>query len=251
MQPILIATPTYNESGNIGRLVTELLALGLPADIVVIDDGSTDGTGDIVTGMAAEHKDVALIQRGAKLGVGSAHLHALKHGKDAGYQTVVTLDADFSHQPADIPRLLAALPNNAVVLGTRFSEAGSLSEWSPLRKAITHLGHFLTRLLLAIPYDASGGLRAYAMRSIPRPLLDSITAQDYEFFFESITALHEEGLKIAEVPIRLPARTYGHSKMQLRHAFKGLMRLFTLSVRLAGQRAKRREAAAQRSSING
>jgi dolichol-phosphate mannosyltransferase len=251
MQPILIATPTYNESGNIGRLLDELLALGLDADIMVIDDGSTDGTADIVTGFAARHANVALLQRGSKLGVGSAHLRALLNAKDNGYQTLVTLDADFSHQPADIPRLLAAMPGHAVVLGTRFADAGSLSEWSAFRKAITHLGHALTQLLLAIPYDASGGLRVYAMRSLSRPLLTSITAQDYEFFFESITAIHEEGLRIGEVPIRLPARTYGHSKMQLRHAFKGLMRLFALSAKLAGQRARRREAAAQRSSING
>lgn len=252
MQPILIVTPTYNEAGNVGRLLSELLALGLPADIAVVDDGSTDGTGDVVSSVAAVHPNVRLIQRGSKQGVGSAHLLALRTAKEQGYQTLVTLDADFSHQPNDIPRLLAQSSGHAVVLGTRFASKDSLSEWSPLRKFVTHLGHFLTRVLLGIPYDASGGLRVYQMRLLSPALLAQIQSRDYDFFFESISLFHEAGLSIGEVSIRLPARTYGHSKMQLRHAFRGLMRLFALSAKLAGQRrARRRGNSLKRSSING
>jgi len=245
---ILIATPTYNEAGNIAALLRQLAALGLAADYLVVDDGSTDGTPDIVLRLAAEIPQLKLMQRGSKQGVGSAHIDALKYAKSNGYRKLVTLDADFSHQPTDVPRLLAASSDFQVVLGTRFSDPRSLEEWSPLRKAITHFGHFLTRVLLHIPYDASGGLRVYDLRAISMSLIQSIRGTDYEFFFESITLFDMAGLRIGEVPIKLPARAYGHSKMQVGHAVKGLQRLIVLASNLSLAR-KRARAAMQTETV--
>jgi dolichol-phosphate mannosyltransferase len=129
-----------------------------------------------------------------------------------------------------------------VVLGTRFSDPRSLDEWSPVRKAITHLGHFLTRMLLHIPYDASGGLRVYDLRSISMKLIESIRGTDYEFFFESVTLFDLAGLRIGEVPIKLPARAYGHSKMRIGHAVKGLRQLIVLASNLSLARRRARAA---------
>jgi dolichol-phosphate mannosyltransferase len=231
----LICLPTLNEAGNIGTMLHAILGLGLDADIVIIDDGSTDGTDRIVEETGRAHPQVSLMQRGSRQGIGSAHITALKLAKQRGYRRLVTMDADFSHSPADIPRFLAASETSDIVIGTRFSRPESLREWNLMRKAITHFGHFLTRLLLSLPYDASGGFRVYRLGRIPQELIDQLNSRNYEFFFESLTLMHRRGLSIVEVPIDLPARTYGESKMQLRHMFGGLYRLMRLAWRLRWQ----------------
>ena len=235
---ILLCLPTLNEAGNIQAMLDQILELRLDADIVVIDDGSSDGTDKIVEELAAKNPQVRLVERGSRLGVGSAHIDALRLGKKGGYQFLVTMDADFSHRPSDIPRFLEAAETSNVVVGTRFSRADSLKEWDLLRKCITHLAHFLTKTLLTLPYDASGGFRVYQLSMISPDLIDSIESRNYEFFFESLTRMHRRGLSIAEVPIDLPARTYGESKMKLRHVFGGFVRLIQLAWRLRFSGAK-------------
>jgi dolichol-phosphate mannosyltransferase len=235
---ILIFLPTLNESGNIGSMLHEIMELGIGADILIIDDGSTDGTDKIVEKVASEHPAVSLLQRGGRLGVGSAHTQALRLAKQRGYEQLVTMDADFSHRPLDIPRFLETARASDIVIGTRFARDDSLKEWNHFRKALTHLGHFLTKRLLSLPYDASGGFRVYRLDRIPQDLVDRLESRNYEFFFESLTLMHRRGLSIAEVPIDLPARTYGQSKMQIKHMFGGLYRLIALSYRLNVTRLK-------------
>lgn len=238
----LIFLPTLNEAGNIQSMISQIIGLNLDADIVIIDDGSTDGTDKLVEKLAVEHPSVSLIERGGRLGVGSAHIQALRLAKQRGYDRLVTMDADFSHQPSDIPRFLEAAKTSDVVIGTRFARVDSLKEWNLFRKGMTHLGHFLTRLLLSLPYDASGGFRVYNVVRIPQDLIDSLESRDYEFFFESLTLIHRRGLSIVEVPIDLPARTYGESKMRLQHIVGGLYRLIRLSYRLKLNALKREGA---------
>jgi dolichol-phosphate mannosyltransferase len=228
----LVFLPTLNEAGNIETMLHAIMKLDLDADILIIDDGSTDGTGKIVEKLAAEHPAISLLQRGGRLGVGSAHIEALRLAKQRGYERLLTMDADFSHRPSDIPRFLEAANASDIVIGTRFARDDSLKEWNPFRKCLTHLGHFLTRLLLSLPYDASGGFRVYTLNRIPQDLIDRLESRNYEFFFESLTLMHRRGLSVVEVPIDLPARTYGESKMQLKHILGGLYRLILLSYRL-------------------
>jgi dolichol-phosphate mannosyltransferase len=245
---ILIFTPTYNEAENIGSLVQQLLDLRLPADILVMDDNSPDGTGDIVSEMAQSNPNLRLRKRAGKEGIGSAHLAALRQAKSEGYKFLITLDADFSHKPSDIPRLLELKDGYDVVVGSRFQREASLHGWNLYRRFLTHLGHFLTTTLLRLPYDASGGLRLYRLDRIPTALLDRVESREYEFFFESLTLLHVSGLKIGEIPVDLPARTYGHSKMRFRHMVHGLLRLFRLAGRLAITRYRAAGAAPTASS---
>jgi dolichol-phosphate mannosyltransferase len=248
MNEILVFTPTYNEAENIGSLVKEIQDLRLPADILVMDDNSPDGTGEIVSGLARKHANLKLWSRGGKEGIGSAHLAALRHAKSEGYRVLVTLDADFSHKPQDIPRLLELKESHDVVLGSRFQREGSLREWNWFRRFLTRFGHVLTTVLLRLPYDASGALRVYRMDRIPAALIERIKSRDYEFFFESLTLLQLSGLRIGEVPVELPARTYGHSKMRLRHLVRSLLRLFALAAKLATTRSLLRQAAAASST---
>jgi glycosyltransferase involved in cell wall biosynthesis len=235
---ILIFTPTYKEADNIGQLLEQILALQLEADIVVMDDNSPDETAAIVERFAAADPRIKLLRRSGKLGIGSAHIDGLRYAKTNGYQYLITLDADFSHSPSDLPRLLNKLTSESldVVVGSRFTRAESLEQWNLMRKCITHFAHFLTRTLLGVPYDTSGALRCYRLARLPNALIDSIKSRNYEFFFESLALMHYSGSRIGEVPVNLAARVYGHSKMQLRHMIDGLVRLFSLSFKLAGVR---------------
>jgi dolichol-phosphate mannosyltransferase len=245
---ILIFTPTYNEAENIRSLIEQLLKVGLPADILVVDDKSPDGTGDIVAEMMRTHLNLKLLSREGKQGIGSAHLTALRYAKAEGYRLFVSLDADYSHKPEDIPRLLELKDTYDIVVGSRFQRESSLREWNLLRRFLTHLGHFLTQVLLRLPYDASGGLRLYRLDRIPLALLDRIESRDYEFFFESLTLFHVTGFKIGELPVDLPARTYGHSKMEIGHMVRGLLHLFRLAGKLALTRRRSRDKKKQTES---
>jgi dolichol-phosphate mannosyltransferase len=228
----LIFLPTLNEAGTIESMIQQIIGLNLDASILVIDDGSTDGTDELVEKLVIKYPSISLIERGARLGVGSAHIQALRLAKQRNYGRLITMDADFSHQPSDIPRFIEAAEAADIVVGSRFQRTDSLKDWNLFRKGMTHLGHFLTRLLLAMPYDASGGFRVYRLDKVPQDLIDKLESANYDFFFESLTLMHRRGLSIAEVPIDLPARTYGHSKMQLKHIFGGFFRLILLSYRL-------------------
>jgi dolichol-phosphate mannosyltransferase len=235
---ILIFMPTLNEAGNIENIIHQIIDLNLDADILVIDDGSTDGTDKLVIKLAVEFPSVRLVERGARLGVGSAHTEALRLAKQRGYDYLITMDADFSHQPSDIPRFIKAVEAFDIVIGTRFERSDSLKDWNLFRKGMTHLGHLLTKLLLSMPFDASGGFRAYMLDRIPQDVIDKLESRNYDFFFESLTRMHRRGLSIVEIPIDLPARTYGHSKMQLKHIIGGFCRLVLLSHRLRATRKR-------------
>src|SRR3989440_7184470 len=208
---ILLFTPTYNEAENIRSLIEELLDLGLRADLLVIDDNSPDGTGDIVAGMMQNYPNLKLWKRESKQGIGTAHLTALRYAKSEGYRLFVSLDADYSHKPEDIPRLLELGDTHDIVVGSRFQRESSLREWNLFRRFLTHLGHFLTRTLLRLPYDGTGGLRLYRLDPIPATLFDRIESRDYEFFFESLTLLHMAGVKKCGISDVLPASTHGPS----------------------------------------
>lgn len=214
----LILIPTYNERDNAPKLLAELLALKLDADIVFVDDNSPDGTGKLLDDLARTTPRLTVLHRAGKLGIGSAHIDGINYAYDRGYDTLVTMDCDFTHLPSDIPRLLNAPGDSEVTVGSRYMEKGSLPGWNPLRRFLTNFGHFLTRRVLKIRYDATGAFRVYRLNRIPRGVFSLVAARGYAFFFESMFILDRNGIRIAEVPIVLPARVYGHSKMSLRDA---------------------------------
>jgi GDPmannose 4,6-dehydratase len=233
---LLIFIPTYNESENAERLCRELSELGLGADIVFCDDGSPDGTGPIVDRLAQEFSHVQAMHRSGKLGIGSAHRDGIRYAYKHGYETLVTMDCDFTHQPADVKRLLEAAQTNGgvITIGSRYIAQNSLPGWNLMRRSLTYLGHLLTTKLLRLPLDATGALRVYQLRSLPQEIFHRVRSRGYSFFFESLFVLHRNGFLIEEVPIALPARTYGHSKMSLRETTRSaarLLRLYWLTLR--------------------
>lgn len=227
---VLVVIPTYNERENVARICDELLNLRIDANILFIDDGSPDGTGIILDELAAGHPRVRVSHRDGKSGIGSAHQAGIAAAYEGGYRTLITMDCDFTHSPSDIPRLMvAAVRGDAdVVVGSRYLAPDSLPGWNLLRRSLTVFGHFLTKNLLEIPEDASGAFRLYRLDRIPRDVFGLVQSRSYSFFFESLFLLSRNGYRIGEIPIVLPARTYGHSKMSWRDAFRSLRTLLSM-----------------------
>lgn len=227
---LLVFIPTYNERENVEPLLREILALGLEADVLFMDDGSPDGTGALLDSLAARHPGVLVAHRGAKLGIGSAHQDGVAWAYDHGYRRLLTMDCDFTHSPACIPELLALGEEADVVVGSRHALRESLAGWDPFRKLLTKSAYFATRNLLGIRCDATGAFRHYRLDRIPREAFGLVAARDYAFFFESLYVLQANGFSIREIPIILPARTRGHSKMSYRLMLKSVARLLSLAV---------------------
>lgn len=238
----LVFVPTYNERENVEAVWGRVAALGLDIDVLFLDDNSPDGTGEILDKLARKYSNITVIHRPRKLGIGSAHLAGIRWAYDHQYATLITMDCDFSHRPEDIPSFLKMGENHDVIVGSRFLGRESLSEWNLFRKTLTLLGHFLTRYCLNLRYDATGAYRLYRLDRIPREVFYLVDSQGYSFFFESLYVLHVNGFSIKEVPITLPARTYGHSKMSVNEALKSVWRLVEIS--FAGMGTVRRKTIA-------
>jgi dolichol-phosphate mannosyltransferase len=224
----LIFIPTYNERDNAPRICAELHELGLDADLLFMDDNSSDKTGELLEQLKGRFPRLLVQHRPAKLGIGSAHFEAIDWAYKQGYQVLVTMDCDFTHSPSDVPALLAAASECDVAVGSRWLQPNSLPGWNVFRRMMTNIGHWLTRSVLGVPQDASGAFRAYRLDRVPRPVFDLVKSRGYAFFFESLFILNRNGLTIREVPIVLPARTYGHSKMSRSAALKSGLHIFKL-----------------------
>jgi dolichol-phosphate mannosyltransferase len=214
------------------RAVLGVIDRGLvSADLLFIDDNSPDGTGAILDRIAAEDPRLSVIHRAGKEGIGTAHQAGIARAYELGYRTLVTMDCDFTHSPEDVPRMLARFRESGgqdVCVGSRYLRTGSLPGWNLLRRFLTNFGHFLTERMLGMTYDATGAFRVYNLSTIPREIFSLIKSRGYSFFFESLFLLHRNGYRIAQLPIVLPARTYGHSKMSFRDAARSARQVFEM-----------------------
>lgn len=213
----LVLIPTYNELENSGRLCKEILSLKLKnTDILFVDDNSPDGTGELLDKISRRNKRVKVIHRPSKNGIGSAHMAGINWAYKKGYSELVTMDCDFTHSPSDIIRMINTSRDHDVVVGSRYLRKNSLKGWNFYRTFLTWMGHFLTTFLLGMKYDASNAFRLYKIDKVPKKMFGLVTSRSYAFFLESLFILTLNNFKIVEVPIKLPPRTYGHSKMALK-----------------------------------
>jgi dolichol-phosphate mannosyltransferase len=229
---ILVFMPTYNEAGHVEQMLERIRATGVSADVMFLDDNSTDGTAEIIDHLTEIDDAVFVIHRTGKLGIGSAHRVGINHAYEAGYRILITMDADLVHRPEDIPSFMDAGNAHDIVVGNRFVQKDSLAEWNLFRKTLTRAGHIMTRLLLRHNFDATGAFRLYRLDTIDRQIFESVRADNYEFFFTSLTVLHLNGCSIAEVPVLLPSRVYGTSKMELKHIFKSVFAMLRLGMQV-------------------
>ena len=213
----LVVIPTYNESDNLPLLIGELLALEPELDILVVDDGSPDGTGEIAEALGRETGCVTVIHRQGKQGLGTAYVRGFQYALERGYEYVVQMDADFSHQPSDLPPLLRAVKDADVVIGSRNVPGGKTESWSRLRDALSKGGSLYARLMLKLPIrDCTGGFKVLRRRALCALDLDALQSSGFGFQIEVNYACARAGMKFAEIPIRFPNRTRGTSKMSSR-----------------------------------
>ncbi|MCU1349384.1 MAG: methyltransferase protein, partial [Acidobacteria bacterium] len=181
--------------------------------------------------LSAGYDRLTVMHRIGKRGIGGAHLAGIAAAYAGGYQRLVTLDCDFSHSPEDIPAFLEAADSADVVVGSRWTALDSLPGWNLFRRMMTGIGHALTRAILGMPYDATGAFRAYRLDRIPAEVFTLVRSSSYAFFFESLFILHQNAFRIEEIPIVLPARTYGHSKMTMRAALQSVRIMLGIAAR--------------------
>jgi dolichol-phosphate mannosyltransferase len=228
---VLIFTTCYNERENIGLLIDRIAATIPFADILVVDDSSPDGTWDVIQQRRATCRQLYAVSRPRKLGIGSAHKYALFYAMREGYKTLVTMDADFSHDPALIPSLLAAHSDNVFVTGSRYCSGGS-SDYSGYRDIVSRIGNKLARLVVGVHIrELTTYFRVFDVASLRRLPLRLITASGYSYGVELVYQLHRAGVELREVPIHFSDRTRGASKIPRLQILKSALDLLLLGLR--------------------
>jgi dolichol-phosphate mannosyltransferase len=211
---IVVLIPTYNERENISLIVARLRVSVPEADVLVLDDSSPDGTGAVADQLAADDAQVRVLHRKSKEGLGAAYLSGFDWALERGYDVLVEMDADGSHQPEQLPSLLLALASADVVLGSRWVPGGSVVNWPIHRKALSRGGNVYVRVLLGMPIgDATGGFRAYRASALRTLDLKEVASHGYCFQVDLVWRAIRSGLKVVEVPITFVERTIGDSKM--------------------------------------
>lgn len=214
MKP-LVVIPTYNEAGNIPKLLPAILAVS-PAQlhILVVDDSSPDGTGEVVRTLAAQHPGrISLLTRPGKGGLAAAYLAGFQWGLQAGYDLLVEMDGDFSHSPQDLPALLSAAASAPAVVGSRYHPQGKVVGWSRWRNFLSRCGSAYARFILQCPVrDMTGGFNLWSAEALRRMDLATIKARGYFFQVEMKYRAFKCGVPLQEVPITFTDRTAGKSK---------------------------------------
>ncbi len=209
-----VIIPTFNEAENLPRAVEQVRRFAPEVHILVVDDASPDGTGDIADDIAARDSAVHVLHRSGKAGLGAAYLAGFDWALERGYDVIVEMDADGSHRAEDLPRLLAALTDADVVLGSRWVPGGEVVNWPRSREVLSRGGNLYTRLALGIPLrDATGGYRAFRADVLRSIALDDVASQGYCFQVDLAWRAVQRGFRVREVPITFVEREIGTSKM--------------------------------------
>jgi dolichol-phosphate mannosyltransferase len=223
MNKTLVVVPTYNERENLPMLAQRLLALPSPVDLLIVDDNSPDGTGQLADELAASHSSIHVLHRTEKNGLGRAYIAGFKWALARGYEFIFEMDGDFSHNPEDIPAFLEAAADADLVLGSRYVNGIRVINW-PLRRLMlsVNAGKYV-RVVTGMPFsDPTGGYKCFRRRALESIRLDEIASNGYSFQIELTHKIWRQGMKVVEVPIIFTDRFQGHSKMSkaiVREAF--------------------------------
>ena len=228
-----VCLPTYDERENVERMVRTLVGLGVR--VLVIDDNSPDGTGEIADRLAEELDDVSVLHRPQKQGLGPAYLAGFRRALDDGADLVLEMDCDFSHDPADVSRLIGAAEDADVVLGSRYVPGGHVGNWGPLRRFISRGGSLYAQIILGLPIrDLTGGFKCYRRAVLEALPLDEIDSKGYAFQIETTYRALRKGFRVREIPITFVDREKGGSKMSKAIVVEGVWKVPAL--RLAALR---------------
>jgi dolichol-phosphate mannosyltransferase len=225
----VVVIPTYNERENLERLVSEVLRVRANLDVLIVDDSSPDGTGDIADELARAEPRVSVLHRTRKDGLGSAYLAGFRSALAGQYDYVAQMDADFSHRVEDLPGLIAAVDGADVAIGSRSVPGGGAVARSPFRRLVSAGGSAYARMLLGLPVrDCTGGFKCFRREALLGVDLDAVRSRGYAFQVEMNHLCHRAGLRLVEVPIVFPDRVAGRSKMTWRIFVEGWMAVIRL-----------------------
>ncbi len=242
-----MVVPTYDEADNLAWLVGRILASVPHADVLVVDDSSPDGTGAIADRMAADEPRIQVLHRPTKEGLGKAYLAGFRWALAHDYDVIGEIDADGSHQPEQLPRLLAALEDADLVIGSRWVPGGSVTNWAFTRELLSRGGNLYTRLLLGIHVrDATAGYRLFRRTTLEKIDLDDVSSYGYVFQADLAFRTLRAGLRVVEVPIEFVERVRGDSKMTRQVATESLRRITRWG--LAERRRQLRERLSRRAA---
>lgn len=245
----LVIVPTYNERENIASIVGRLRSAAPDAAVLVVDDNSPDGTGTIVDALAVADGAVHVLHRAGKEGLGAAYRDGFRWALDAGYERIVEMDADGSHQPEQLSRLLDALAGEDgtrgadVVVGSRWVAGGGVENWPLARRLLSRGGSAYARIALGVQVkDITGGYRAFTADALRGIRLESVHSQGYCFQIDMLWRVYDAGLRIAEVPITFVERRFGSSKMTISIVLEAMWRVTWWGLTSLGGRSRRRLA---------
>ncbi len=244
-----MVVPTYDEADNLAWLVGRILASLPDAHVLVVDDSSPDGTGAIADALAADDPRVHVLHRASKDGLGKAYLDGFRWALARDYDVIGEIDADGSHRPEQLPRLLAALDHADLVIGSRWVPGGSVTNWALTRELLSRGGNLYTRLLLGIHVrDATAGFRLFRRTTLEKVDLDDVSSFGYVFQADLAFRTVRAGLRVVEVPIEFVERERGASKMTRDVATESLRRITRWGI--SERRRQLRETLAGRGSLN-
>lgn len=243
----LIIIPTYNEVENLRPLLKELFTYAPATDVLIVDDNSPDGTGQLADDIHNENPQVHVLHRAGKLGLGTAYIAGFKYAIEHGYDAAFEMDADFSHDPRYLPDFLNKIEQADLVIGSRYIPGGDTPNWSFSRRFISGGGNIFARFMLGLPiHDCTAGYRCYRREVLERIGLDSVESQGYAFQVEMAYRVRRQGFKIVETPIIFMDRRVGKSKMSrtiFLEAFTYVLRTrFGLNKKTSGPSSPEREA---------
>jgi dolichol-phosphate mannosyltransferase len=228
MKKILVFTATYNESGNIERLVKEVFQHLPNCQMLVVDDHSPDGTGQILNGLTARNSQLNVIHRPGKLGLGTAHLLAMKYALEKDFDFLITMDADFSHDPKYLKEFINRTSDFDFIIGSRYIKGGRC-DYGFVRTMISLTANFLTRLLLGIKLrETTTSYRCFSKSLLKKLATKKIDSEGYSFFVESIFLVNQLTDKMTEFPIEFLDRVAGETKISRKEIYKGMTNLFRL-----------------------
>jgi dolichol-phosphate mannosyltransferase len=239
LEPVLVVIPTYNERDNIEPIIKRLQAALPKAHALVVDDGSPDGTGEIADKLAASDERVHVMHRTEKAGLGAAYVAGFHWGLEKGYAVLIEMDADGSHSPEDLPRMLEALTDADLVIGSRYVPGGKVVNWPKRRYFFSWGANFYTRMALGAKVkDITAGFRAYRREVLEKIKIDTVASRGYCFQIDLAWRTIESGFTVVEVPITFTERIAGHSKMTSDVIREALIRVTKWGIRRRGNQLK-------------
>ncbi|MBP1649481.1 MAG: glycosyl transferase, group 2 family protein [Bacteroidetes bacterium] len=225
----LVVIPTYNEAENIARLLPVVLRQAEGIEVLVVDDGSPDGTATLVRDMMKGESRIHLLERGAKMGLGSAYVAGFKFALGKGYDLVFEMDADFSHNPEEIRHFLEKSVDYDLIIGSRYTNGVRVLNWPISRLLLSYSANVYTRFMIGLPvYDATGGFKCYRRSVLEAIDLDRIKSNGYAFQIEMTYKAWKKGFRIVEIPIIFLDRRQGTSKMSKNIVFEAIFMLWKL-----------------------